>query len=190
MSSKKYLSPCPSCGATFMRFRRAFGRMCKKCCIRNITHRNGPLNPRWSGGRFYDKKGYVLVYSPNHPRAHNKHVLEHILIAERMLNRSLMSNEIVHHVNGIKSDNRPENLHIMDRAEHTKYHFPKRKKTMCSGGCGIGRFCVEGFLCKNCRRPSFNRVKSAYDRLLSWRMVGVELGISHETARKIYGHMV
>jgi ribosomal protein L37E len=74
----------------------------------------GENNPSWRGGRYVEpNKGYVMVRMPNHPRArHNGYVLEHILVAEQMLGRSLTSEEEVHHINHDRSDNRQENLKI------------------------------------------------------------------------------
>ena len=72
-------------------------------------------NPNWRGGRYY-KAGYVMVYAPEHPRAvRTKHIFEHILVMETTLGRSLLANETVHHLNGIKDDNRPENLELWSR---------------------------------------------------------------------------
>ena len=47
---------------------------------------------------------------------------EHRSVAESMLGRSLMSNEIVHHRDGNKSNNSPDNLEIMTQSEHCKEH--------------------------------------------------------------------
>ena len=46
----------------------------------------------------------------------------HILLAEQLLGRPLKENEVVHHINGDKRDNRLENLQVMDRAEHAALH--------------------------------------------------------------------
>ena len=46
----------------------------------------------------------------------------HILLMEEILGRPLKENEVVHHINGDKRDNRPENLQVLDRGKHTSLH--------------------------------------------------------------------
>lgn len=57
--------------------------------------------------------GYVFLRMPEHPNAYrNGTVLEHTVVMSEMLGRPLMQGESVHHKNGIKADNRPENLEL------------------------------------------------------------------------------
>lgn len=83
----------------------------------------------WKGGRKINKKGHVLVLRKGHPMADKQgYVLEHRLVMAEHLGRILKSDEIVHHINGIKTDNRIENLKIMTNAEHTKLHHIGSKR--------------------------------------------------------------
>jgi hypothetical protein len=72
-----------------------------------------------NGGRTVDKSGYHLVRMPGHPFARNGYLREHRLVMEKVVGRFLRPEEVVHHRNGIKSDNRPENLQLYaTNAEH------------------------------------------------------------------------
>lgn len=89
--------------------------------------RKGPQNPYWGGGKYKDNaSGYVSVYNPDHPSCNKKgYVLEHRLAVEKFIDRYLRTNEIVHHKNKIKDDNRIENLEIIVLGE------PNCGKVLC-----------------------------------------------------------
>lgn len=73
----------------------------------------GSRNGSYKGGRVVDRDGYVLILAPEHPNATKAgYVREHRLVAEQMLGRHLRPEEVVHHKNHDKSDNRPDNLEV------------------------------------------------------------------------------
>jgi hypothetical protein len=92
--------------------------------------RSGPGHPDWKGGRIRDADGYVLVYTPGHPHARKRgagkpvYVAEHRLVMEKTLGRYLLPTEVVHHVNGVNDDNRPENLELFQsNGEHLRHEL-------------------------------------------------------------------
>lgn len=81
----------------------------------------------WKGGKIGAGRGYVMIYSPNHPNAvkigNTKYVREHRLMMEAELGRYLKPYEVVHHINGEKSNNKINNLMLFNsHSEHKKYH--------------------------------------------------------------------
>ncbi len=84
----------------------------------------GDKNPTWKGGKYTDSYGYIHIINKEHPFASQiGYVLEHRLVMEKHLGRYLTKKEIVHHINGIKTDNRIENLKLLNQSEHVGEHF-------------------------------------------------------------------
>jgi len=111
--------------------------LCTHCGRIGRKGLKGEKNPSWKGGKFKDKMGYIFIYNPNHPNAmHNKYVLEHRLIIEKYLGRYLTKKETVHHINGIKDDNRLENLILF---KNQSYHSRFRHLHMEEGIIFDGR---------------------------------------------------
>jgi hypothetical protein len=114
----------------------------------------GKKHPNWKGGKTVLSSGYIGIRVPmgHHLRMKNAYAYEHQLIAEEKLGRNLKPGEIVHHINGKKTDNRPENIEICSSLhEHKTHHrgegsnrrFPNQINPMVCCGCGCG----EQFVC-------------------------------------------
>ena len=96
---------------------------CNKVCWGKWQEENkqGSNNHKWKGGRNVTPFGYIEIMSPNHPNKNYRgYVMEHRLVMEKKIGRYLTKDEIVHHLNGIKDDNRPENLSIVNKNSHEK----------------------------------------------------------------------
>jgi len=97
---------------------------------------SGEKCPTWTGGRWKMKIGYIMKYSPNHPHTiKGCYVYEHRLIMESIIGRFLDPKEVVHHIDGNRSNNSPENLMLFpNNTEHMKYHR-QLKSPKPSSGC-------------------------------------------------------
>ena len=107
-------SPCPKCGELKART----STVCEKCCPSFAGH----LNPNWKGGSRRHQKGYIQISSTDPDRP--KYVFEHVLVMESVVGRRLVSGENVHHINGVRDDNRPENLELWIKPQPTGIRIP------------------------------------------------------------------
>src|SRR3990167_3743745 len=82
----------------------------------------GNKNRLKNNGRSRNVDGYIRIRDVTHPKAQSGYILEHVAVVEKHLGRSLKRPEQVHHINGIKDDNRIENLKLCKNSEeHIRY---------------------------------------------------------------------
>jgi hypothetical protein len=118
--------------------RRGAGHFCSMAC-RGRHHalvRSGANSPTWKGGERKDSFGYVWILRKEHPRAVGTgYVKRATLVAEDNLGRYLLPGELVHHINGVMDDDRPQNLAVIMRAEHNTIHATKPNHGMVKSRC-------------------------------------------------------
>jgi len=134
---------CENCGKEFETFpcnakRSKHLFCCKKCG--NDYRANS--RTEWKGGHINPITGYRTISINGRP------VDEHRLVMEKHIGRKLETWEHVHHINGIKTDNRIENLMLTNRWEHPKEHA-KYEKRKCAR-CGNIRTIHGRGLCASC----------------------------------------
>lgn len=131
---KRTYMACPGCShprwVRIMKGRPTNPR-CKHCTSRYTAH-HGKEHYNWKGGRYTNPDGYVVVViDPSdfyYPMAKTptgnrlSYVLEHRLIMAQHLGRCLQPWEHIHHKNGIKGDNRIENLELALNGQHHVAH--------------------------------------------------------------------
>lgn len=100
---------------------------------------DGNRNPRWKEGKRL-AQGYIYLYKSTHPFSTKNYIAEHRLVMENHIGRYLKSEEEVHHINGIKTDNRIENLLLLkNKSEHRKLHRGERSSGW-KGGLSLEKY--------------------------------------------------
>lgn len=116
---------CPHCGATFKPVSSSKQFCSKKCRYEAATT---------NGHRYVAGNGYVYIKLHDHPEAKSGrgYVLEHRVVAELKIGRRLRRGEAVHHLNRIRTDNRPENLEVVEsNSAHQKLHRGTKRLNTC-----------------------------------------------------------
>ena len=148
-----FIKTCEHCGKEFVvaNIAELDHRFCSKSCAKQSL-------------RDPNKNTYNELYKPGYPGAKaNGNIMEHRYVMQEHLNRALLPEEVVHHNNGFKKDNRIENLTLFDNSNsHTIYHnydSSEIKETTNDNGakhCSVLQQVVEihrpGYqrVCKNC----------------------------------------
>ena len=105
---------CLMCGKNFERFsrdiRRGAGKYCSRACLDKSRVKQG--------NRYMTSDGYIRIHLGN-----GKSILEHRLVMEKHLGRKLQNGELVHHIDGNKTNNQIENLAVVNGKEHAAIHL-------------------------------------------------------------------
>lgn len=100
--------------------------------------------PRRSDGTFIDRWGYVQVKTSDKPGA-MAYTSQHVMVAQAALGRPLLEGEVVHHVDGNKQNNQPDNLFVCSRSDHRKLHRSLESMAMELVRCGAVVFTDGGY---------------------------------------------
>lgn len=142
-----YFRPCEVCNTSFkvrpseVRKAVARGNQPPRFCSVACQHSTyvGEGNPKWRGGTYRDADGYVYELAVDHPHANRAgYVRQHRLVVERVIGRFLTREEVVHHRNHVRDDNRPENLELMADGSSHRVHHGEWQDAACAE-CGVGR---------------------------------------------------
>jgi len=121
---------CMVCGGIFfvIPYRQKRALFCSiKCRSEGAIGKKRPRPPRIG---YKIVRGYKLIFKPNHPDTTilNPYIKEHRLVVEHHLKRRLTNQEVVHHINENKLDNRIENLLVLDNRIHAIIHTRHLRK--------------------------------------------------------------
>ena len=134
----------------------------------------GILNWNWKGGRTHNSDGYIKILLPSHKRASSSgQVFEHIVVAEKILGKSLPPKAVIHHINENCQDNRPGNLVI---CQNRAYHLFLHQRIRAYKACGHANW----LKCQHCQK--YDDPANLYVR----KAGGVHRKCNNEYRRKRY----
>ena len=123
------LLTCKNCNKEFKRpWNKRDQKTCSNTCRALLRGKKTVVERGnlWDIYGFIKGDQYLLAIVPTHPkRLLNLYYPYHRVVMENHLGRLLTEEEIVHHINEDKRDNRLENLAIVSKAEHNKIHLTK-----------------------------------------------------------------
>lgn len=106
-------------GVRSIRCQRCSTKLTWKSPSRGRNFKRREEHHAWKGGRTISQ-GYVRILCPEHPRAdRDGYVREHLLVWEKTHSKRLPEGWVLHHLNGIRADNRPSNLFAMLGKKHS-----------------------------------------------------------------------
>jgi ferredoxin-like protein FixX len=136
---------CLECGTPFVTSRKRIedgrGKFCSKQC--QYAAQSGERSPQWKGGRIRTATGYIEL------TINRERVPEHRFVAEKMIGRPLRTDEHVHHLDGNRSNNAPENLRVMTASEHMEFTAMRGR---------VGAWAREYDACVECGKTRFSHV--------------------------------
>jgi hypothetical protein len=148
---------------------------------------NKKFHSNWKGGKVVNKAGYVEIRCDGHPRAHTSgnYVYEHRLVMEAHLGRYLERWEHVHHKNGIKTDNRIENLELLTSSNHAVKHLVGHTRTRGKHKDVSDRFCFRcGSKTTTMRKPNIkNKTPYPIWNHLPWDKINWYCNVCSSTLR-------
>jgi len=114
LTRKKFCSH--ACRSRYLGRQRDMAVMWAKCNLPEVNARKGRPNPNRIpvGGKTFTSQGYIKVRMPD-----GSWEYEHRIVAKAG------PGQVTHHRNGMKDDNRPENLQVLSKSEHSKIHAPR-----------------------------------------------------------------
>lgn len=122
------------CHSTIEKHLRRKGLMRSKSEAAKAAYRTREHHWNWKGGKCKTNRGYIYINAPDHIKKYHpelkwkRYILEHIYVWEKAHGKRLPINMVIHHLNGIKDDNRIENLVALKRGEHHKLAEPYKKR--------------------------------------------------------------